>query len=239
MRLNVIMQRFIALITCFCLAASGTGVAWGQQWGQQWGQVSEQASGSSKEDDKEIRLFLAQADTGTLGFDITAPTISHTPSISKGIAGEVQTIIAEISDNQSVKSAQLNYRTSTADFYATTQMSSDVTNNTWLATIDTTSEDTEVHYYIVAEDTDGNRVQKGSDNNPLKLSLQQPEFFSAIAPKKKDNRTTWLAIGLGVILAGALIASGGGSEGNNGIVNSDSENACCTITFVVPNVNTE
>ncbi len=264
MRLNVIMQRFIALITCFCLALSGTSVVWaqsglldGSQAGSQAqveiqvisnasqtinsdaGGIGRNISNWNSNDDNEILLFLAQADNNALGFDITAPTISHTPSVSKGVAGEVQTIVAEISDNQSVKSAQLNYRTSSAEFYSTTEMSSDVTNNTWLATIDTAPEDSEVHYYIVAEDTDGNRVQKGSDSSPLTLTLQQPEMFSAIAPVKKDNRTTWLAVGLGVFLVGALLASGGGSGGDGGIVNSDGENTCCTITFIVPNVNTE
>lgn len=235
---NVIMRRVIALIACFCFAVSGTSIAWAQaaQVELTVGDVYQQNTGS------DIQLFLAQADTNSnLGFDITAPTIAHTPSVNEGVAGEVQTVVAEISDNQSVASAQLIYRTSTSDFYSTTPMSADVTNTTWLATIDTSKEDSLVNYYIVAEDTDGNRVQKGSESSPLTLTLQQPEMFSAIAPMKKENRSTWLAVGLGVFVVGALLAAGGssGDDDNDGVVNSDGENECCTITFIVPNVGTE
>ena len=226
------MQRFIALIACFCLALSGTSVAWAQA-GSTAGSNGIIPDFSSA-DVSDIEIFLAQADTG-LGFDITAPSIAHTPSINKGVAGEVQTVVAEISDNQAVEQAQLIYRTSTSEFYSSTNMSADVTNTTWLATIDTTTEDTLVHYYTVAEDTDGNRVQKGSDSSPLTLSLQQPELFSAAAPVKKDNRTRWVAVGLGILAVGAILAVSGGSGGDDdddGITNSDgNNNNCCTITF--------
>ena len=215
-------------------------------------------------DNDGVRIFLAQADSqnnslagtqadtqantqatitgaGTLDFDITAPTIVHTPSDSAGIAGEVQSIVAEISDNRSVASATLFYRTSSEDFFSSASMSADVTNSTWLATIDTTTEDTFVNYYIVAEDTDGNKVQKGSDGTPLTLALEQLFIPSSFAPIKRDNRTRWLAIGLGVLAAGFLIAasSGSGGDDDQGIVNSDQPDTCCTITFIVPNVTTE
>lgn len=245
MTINAIMRRFIALFACLCLAASTTGIAWAQAGSNQANSNQKQAIGTNgiafggfDSANSDIQLFLAQADT-SLGFDITAPTITHTPSVSKGVAGEVQTVVAEISDNQSVASAQLIYRNSSADFYSTTQMSADVTNTTWLATIDTSTEDSLVNYYIVAEDTDGNRVQKGSESSPLTLTLQEAEVFSAVAPLKKDNRTTWIGVGLGILVVGALLAAGGGSGGDDGgIVNSDGANECCTITIVAPNVDT-
>ena len=191
------------------------------------------------------RIVLAQADTelqtlanpvSLLDFDITAPTIKHTPSEEKGTAGTVQTVVAEINDNQAVKSATLVYRNSSADSYSSTDMNADATNTTWLATIDTITGDTFVNYYIVAEDTDGNRVQKGSESNPLTVQLQESQFVGTAAPVKKSNKTTWIAIGVGVLLVGALAASGGGGGGGDGgVVNSDSD--CCTITFTVPNVD--
>jgi len=233
MRLNVIIRRFIALLACVCLSASGTAAVWAQA-GNGLPDVDLGASSVSA-DTAELQLFLAQADTGDLGFDITAPTIAHTPSISKGIAGEVQSVVAEINDNQSVKRAVLMYRTSSADFYTPAEMSADATNTTWLATMDTTAEDTQVNYYIIAEDTDGNRVQKGSESIPLTLELQQAELFGAIAPVKENNRTKWLAVGLGVLVLGALLAAGGGGS-DDGLVSSDP--ACCTVTITVPNVTT-
>jgi len=236
MIVNAIMRRVVALLACICLSVSATGAVWAQA-ANGLPNVNLSAGFDSKEA-TDIQLFLAQADTANLGFDITAPTINHTPSISKGVAGEMQSIVAEINDNHSVERALLIYRTSTAEFYATAEMSADATNTTWRATVDTTAEDTRVHYYIVAEDTDGNRVQKGSESNPLTLELQQPELFSAIAPVQEDNRTKWLAVGLGVLVLGALLAAGGGGGGgsDDGIVNSDPGTDCCTITINVPNV---
>ena len=209
------MQRFIALTACLCFVVSGTSVAW------------------------------AQADNTILGFDITAPTISHTPTDEPGIAGDVQTIAAQISDNQSVASALLFYRNSSAETYSTAEMSADATNTTWLATIDTTTEDTRVNYYIVAEDTDGNRVQKGGAGNPLTLKLQQPQVLSTVVPVESDgNRNAWLGVGLGVAAAALLLLAtsgggGGGGDSDDGIINSDDDTECCTITFTAPNVTTE
>ena len=208
-----LLQRLVALLTALCLAASGTSVTWAQT-----------------------------VDTdNSFNFDITAPTIAHSPPISKGVAGKVQTVVAEISDNQAVERALLIHRNSSAEFYSTVEMSADVTNTTWLATIDTTSDDNYVNYYIVAEDTDGNRVQKGSESNPLTIELQQTELIAAMAPVIKDENTKWIGIGIGVLVAIALLASSGGSGGgdNGPVVNSDDPNTCCTVTFVVPNVDSE
>ena len=211
------MRQLIAVFTCICLAVGSTGAVWAQ---------------------------TATSDAATLGFDITAPTIAHTPPIEKGIAGNAQSIVAEISDNQAVERALLSYRTSSSDFYSTTEMSADVTSTTWLANIETTTDDDRIYYYIVAEDTDGNRVQKGSESNPLSIELQSAGVVPAFAPVKVDDKTKWIGIGLGAILAIGLIASGAGGGGDdnddsNGIVNSDDDNTCCTITFTVPNVTTE
>ena len=233
---NAIMRRAIALLACICLSASGTAAVWAQS-GTGLPNIK-LGAGLNSGDAAEIQLFLAQADTGTLGFDITAPTIAHTPSISKGVAGEVQSIVAEINDNQSVKRAVLMHRTSSSDFYTAAEMSADITSTTWLATLDTTAQDTQVQYFIIAEDTDGNRVQKGSEGNPLTLELQQFEPIGAVAPIKKDNRKTWFAVGVGVLVLGALLAAGAGGGGgsDDGLVSSDSD--CCTVTINVPNVTT-
>ena len=198
------------------------------------------------ENARASRIVLAQADAelqtlanpvSLLDFDITAPTITHSPSEEKGTAGTVQTVVAEINDNQAVKSATLVYRNSSADSYSSTDMSADATNTTWLATIDTIIGDTFVNYYIVAEDIDGNRVQKGSESNPITVQLQESQFVGTAVPAKKNNKTTWIAIGVGVLLVGALAASGGGGggDGGGGVINSDTD--CCTITFTVPNVD--
>ena len=134
----------------------------------------------------------------------------------------------------------LLYRNSSAEFYSSADMSADVTNTTWRATIDTIGDDEFVNYYIVAEDTDGNRVQKGSESSPLTIELQQPQLISGIAPvESKNNQLKWIGVGVGALLVGALLlsAGGGGDGGEDSITNSDPTTECCTITFTVPNVD--
>ncbi len=244
MKIKLFIHRLVALFACICIFVTGTGAAWAQALQEL--QFTETTIASPRSQNRVITVAATDptpTGVGTakqnLGFDITAPTITHLPSISKGIAGEIQTIVAEISDNQAVQSASLVYRNSSAEFYSTVNMSADVTNTTWLATVDTTTDDTAVQYYIVAEDTDGNRVQKGSESNPLTLRLQQAEMFAAIAPISND-RKKWIGIGLGVFVIAALIASSaGGDGGGDGLIGSDGTNTCCTVTFVVPNVSTD
>ena len=240
MTISMLIKRLVALFTCICLSLGTTGGVWAQTM---------LTTNDANNFTSASRITLAAVDTApdaatiasnNLGFDITAPTITHTPPISKGVAGKMQTVVAEISDNQSVERAMLVYRNSSADFFSTVAMAADVTNTTWLATLDTTTDDIMVQYYIVAEDTDGNRVQKGSESNPLTLELQQTELFGSIAPIKKNNKTTWLGIGLGVFVVAALLSSSSGGGGDDdGVVSSDGSNNCCTITFTVPNVSTE
>jgi len=221
--------RILSLLLSACLLFTQSSMAWAQvTWSQQ--QVDDQTPDQIVEQQPAEE---APAAPTALGFDITAPTILHSPSITKGVAGTTQSVAAEILDNVKVESALLMYRSSTADFYSTINMSADVTESTWLATFDTNIEDSLVHYYIVAQDTDGNRVQKGSESNPLTMQLQRPERFAAAVPIEKDNRSNWLAIGIGVL---AVIAIMGGTSGGggDGIVQSDGD--CCTVTFTAPNV---
>jgi len=223
-----ITTKFISLLLSVSLLLTQSSMAWAQvTWSQQ--QIDQQTADPIVE---QPPTKEAPAQPQALGFDITAPTILHTPPITKGVAGTTQSVTAEIQDNVKVETAVLMHRNSTADFYSTIVMSADVTESTWLATFDTNTEDTLVHYYIVAQDIDGNRVQKGSETNPLTLQLQRPERFAAAVPVDKDNRNNWLAIGLGVLAVIAIMSGSGG--GNDGIVQSDGD--CCTVTFTAPNV---
>jgi hypothetical protein len=169
-----------------------------------------------------------------IDFDISAPVISHEP-LRQGSAGQMLTITAAIEDNVAVKSAAVFFLTSTGQQYQQVDMSPDSAASIWLATVDTTVDDTLVNYYIVAEDSEGNRIQKGGQSNPFVVELSDSELSLSSSTESRDNSTAdkkpnLLLLMAGVVLAGILLSgSGGGSDG--GAVQSD--DTCCTVTFTV------
>lgn len=183
-----------------------------------------------------------------LGFDITAPSISHEVPQSAGVAGQVQSVSALITDNVAVKRATVHYIRSGAEQFRQADMTPDISATTWVTTIDTEPADEYVLYYVVAEDQEGNRIQKGGQDNPLKLKLTAEKNISvSVSSKSQGSNTTqtdnknplsqvepkWILIGLGVVVAGLLLGSSGGG-GSDGTIQSD--DSCCTVTFNVENV---
>jgi hypothetical protein len=185
-----------------------------------------------------------------LSFDVAAPVISHSVAESAGLAGSSQTITATVTDNDQVQSVTLFHRSDSNHVFSQTTMSAGV-QNTWLATIDTGTGDSRIEYYLTATDVQGNRVQKGTADNPLVLPLLVPESTLATSeptpsvtvpptPEIRDSdlagaatqRPNWLLIGLGVLALGVLAgASGGGGS-------SSSTPSCCAVTFTAPNAST-
>lgn len=185
-----------------------------------------------------------------LGFDITAPTISHQESDQAGISGQTQSISAIITDNMTVKRASVFYLRSGSEQFQQATMRSTSAPETWATTIDTRLSDEYVLYYLVAEDSDGNRVQKGGTNNPLKLDLTSEKSLSvsldgnnntpnakSTPDQKSESKTQpqWLWVALGVVAAGLLIGASGGGSSDGGI---QSDDTCCTVTFNIENVGT-
>lgn len=186
-----------------------------------------------------------------LGFDITAPSISHEVPQTAGIAGQMQSVSALITDNVAVKRATVHYIRSGAEQFQQTNMTPDISATTWVTTIDTEPADEYVLYYVVAEDEEGNRIQKGGQDNPLKLKLTADKNISVSVSADRQStpqgsNTTkadesklpqvepkWIMIGLGVVIAGLLMGSSGGG-GSDGTIQSD--DSCCTVTFNVENV---
>ena len=186
-----------------------------------------------------------------LGFDITAPSISHEEAERAGVSGKMQSISAIITDNVAVKHASVFYLRSSAEQFQQATMRSTSAAKTWATTVDTTPQDKYVLYYIVAEDSEGNRVQKGGVDNPLRLELTTEKSLSLsldqnnttpasqnspTATEQKtqtQSQTQWLLIALGVVAAGLLIGASGGGSSDGGI---QSDDTCCTVTFNVENV---
>ncbi len=191
-------------------------------------------------------IGLAQT-LAALEFDITAPSISHDVPQNAGIAGQKQTVSAKIVDNVAVKRATVHYLRSNAEQFQQIDMT-DTGTATWVALIDTETTDNYVLYYIVAEDKEGNKIQKGGLEKPLKMQLDAGTSFSPStnlqAQTGKSTNTghtdsepkkpNWLFIGLGIVVAGLLISSSGGGNDSNGSIQSD--DTCCTVTFTVEEV---
>ena len=171
-----------------------------------------------------------------IDFDISAPIISHEP-LRQGAAGQMLTITAAIEDNVAVKSAAVVFLTSTGQQYQQVAMYPDNAASVWLTTIDTTVDDTVVNYYIIAEDSEGNRIQKGGQSNPFVVELWDGELSLNSASESKesnmaDNKSNLLLIMAGVLLAGILLSGSGSGDGaDSSAIQSD--DTCCTVTFTV------
>lgn len=205
------IRNAVSCILCTCLMLSSTTTLWAQTT---TGQVPAQPS-------------VTLDSNLTKAFDINAPLINHTISALPSLAGELYTIEAEITDDKAVRSAQLFYKTSTSRTYMPQELTPN-THGTWSVKINTSADDSYVWYYLVAEDADGNRVQKGSQRTPLMVQLQQPKFFPAEAPTSQ-NTTRWLLVGLGVLAAGAAIAAASKKD-------NEPSATCCRVTIDFPNV---
>ncbi len=171
-----------------------------------------------------------------IDFDISAPVINHEP-VERGTAGEMLTITAAIEDNVSVKSASVYFLTSTGQQFQQVSMSPDSAASVWLTTIDTVADDTQVSYYIVAEDQEGNRIQKGGQTNPFIVTLSDTEVSLSASTESKQQtgdkkQSNIILLVVGVVAAGLLLSGAGGGGGSDGgTVQSD--DTCCTVTFTV------
>lgn len=170
-----------------------------------------------------------------IDFDISAPVINHEP-VERGTAGKMLTITAAIEDNVSVKSASVYFLTSTGQQFQQVPMSPDNAASVWLTTIDTVADDTQVSYYIVAEDQEGNRIQKGGQTNPFIVTLSDTEVSLSTSTEKKQQtsdkkQSNIILLVVGVVAAGLLLSGAGGGGSDGGTVQSD--DTCCTVTFTV------
>lgn len=187
-----------------------------------------------------------------LPFDVIAPTIAHNVAERPGLAGDPQAITATVTDNDSVQTVTLFHRSDSNYVFNQTPMMP-TGENIWLATIDSDLTD-RIEYYLTATDAQGNRVQKGTADNPLVLRLLVPEptlvtaesppasTVAATTPITDDDlantavQPNWLWIGLGILAVGALVgASGSGGGGSAG--EPDPPTTCCTVTFTAPNAS--
>ena len=163
--------------------------------------------------------------------DSEAPVVIHRQAESAGVAGELQTFLARVSDDFEIARVTLFYRQSPEGAYQQIPMRSllDSIGEYMIAIETDISEYPGLQYYIEAEDTAGNTASRGYDYAPIVLPLETPAATPASvaqapvasepaasgeAPKISN---TGLLMGLGaLLLLGALAGGGGGSSEGGG-----------------------
>ena len=164
--------------------------------------------------------------------DTEAPVVIHRQAETPGVAGELQTFLARVSDDFEVKEVILYYRQAPSGGFQQIPMRSllDSIGEYMIAIETDISEYPGLQYYIEAEDTSGNTTSRGFSYAPIILPLDEPAAPSepvipVVAPEIAEvpresspiSGNTGILIGLGaLVLLGALAAGGGGSDGGGG-----------------------
>ena len=154
--------------------------------------------------------------------DLVAPKVIHEPIEQTISAGSERKFTAIVTDNVSVQSVTLFYRTIGDKSYKRKAMISSGAD-TYSATLDSEAMIAPgIEYYIQATDTSGNNLLHGYSFSPLTVNvsptaIKSPEELS-FAPEEDTSSNKWLWIGLGVLAVAAAAGGGGGGGGDEGSV---------------------
>ncbi len=163
--------------------------------------------------------------------DTEAPVLIHR-QVDAGVAGELQTFLARVSDDFGIEEVTLHYRQSDVGDFNSLSMRPLVDSiGEYMIAIETSvSEYPGLQYYIEAVDSSGNKTNRGYVYAPIVLPLTAPATITSnttpgpivdtsrapvpVAQKPAfELNTTTVLIGVGALLAlGAL--AGGGSSGD-------------------------
>jgi len=158
--------------------------------------------------------------------------------LESGVAGELQTFLARVSDDFGVARVTLYYRQSDKGAYQSIAMRPllDSIGEYMIAIETSTSSYGGLQYYLQATDTSGNSTNRGFEYAPIVLPLSQPLApIATITPEPLPSSTqrptapsqapsdseaaglqlnaTTILLGLGALVALGALASSGGSGG--------------------------
>ncbi len=180
-----------------------------------------------------ITLSLAIALSPVSGLmaqtDTEAPVLIHR-QIDSGVAGELQTFLARVSDDYSIENVTLHYRQDDSGEFKILQMRPliDSIGEYMIAVETERNAYPGMQYFIEATDTSGNKANRGYAYAPIVLPLTAPTTtnnetpgpivdVSSPTPTPTTESTgleinpTYILAGLGALIAlGALASSGGG-----------------------------
>lgn len=168
--------------------------------------------------------------------DTEAPVLIHR-QLDSGVAGELQTFLARVSDDFGVSEVTLFYRQSdTGEFNSLNMRPLLDSIGEYMIAIETSVTDyAGFQYYIEAVDEAGNRTNRGFEYAPIILPLSAPAVASnntpgpIVQPGTQVPETgpvpqsdgfaispTTVLLGIGALLAvGALVAGGSGGDGGD------------------------
>lgn len=166
--------------------------------------------------------------------DSEAPVLIHRQADSAGVAGELQTFLARVSDDYEVESVTLFYRQSDQGDFTQIPMRAlfDSLDEYMIAveTVDSAYEG--LQYYIVARDTSGNVTNRGFEYAPIVLPLVPPAVIAnnrpvtdpvAVPPPSQRSEggfsSTSVLLGLGALVLLGALAGGSSDSGDSGPIN--------------------
>ncbi len=166
--------------------------------------------------------------------DTEPPVLIHRQADSAGVAGELQTFLARVSDDFEVESVTLYYRQSDQGGFTRISMRAlfDSLDEYMIAVETVESAYQGLQYYIEARDSSGNITNRGFDYAPIVLPLEPAPVIAdnrpvtapvATAPPASqsgsgfNSKTVLLGLGALVVLGALAGASSGG--GDSGPVN--------------------
>lgn len=163
-------------------------------------------------------MLYAQTTNTTVDFD--PPEVEHIVGNSVLPENTAATITASVRDNVEVKSVVLHFRSKGEQEYSARAMSRSGETELYILTLEASEiKQPGLDYYLEATDTTGNAVLEGFPLIPLTLTvgraIANPTSDSNDTAGSGVSKKTWIWIGLGVLVAGALASSGGGSSGSD------------------------
>lgn len=160
--------------------------------------------------------------------DTEAPVLIHRQADSAGVAGELQTFLARVSDDFEVESVTLYYRQSDDGEYTQIPMRAlfDSLDEYMIAVETVESAYGGLQYYIEARDSSGNVTNRGFEYAPIVLPLEPAAVIADNRPVTEPVATqppaqqseggfnsTTVLLGLGaLVLLGALAGAGSGGD---------------------------
>lgn len=152
--------------------------------------------------------------------DVQPPTI-ELEEIENGIAGEMQSFTATVSDDQQLVSVILYHRLAGDENYLSTEMLPVSGTTVYSASVVITTDDPrDIEYYIQAEDFGGNKALKGFAFDPLTRQISADVVAVAsitqppAASMSRNRKIMWGV--LGVLALGLIVSQTSSGSGNSG-----------------------
>lgn len=162
-------------------------------------------------------VLVLPRDSWAQELDTDPPVIEFKP-VAEGVKGDSQVFTATVTDDRSLESVVLHYRTDGESLYQNREMEALGSTAIFTTTIVTDERTDVIQYYIEATDAAGNRTLQGFAFDPVERTLVERATEVAEAPPQvvpggMSTRSKILYGVLGVVVVGALASAAGGGGG--------------------------